>query len=119
MLHTRPENWDVAYAKADGSLPLDDAVAKSGGTVVYLQGAIDVSAAGPVKIQADSAQGLHFWVDDLQAESGSPTLTTPLSPGRHSITLRVETAARPTRLVRVEVAKPAGSLAEFTVVGGR
>jgi putative heme-binding domain-containing protein len=119
VLRAAPEKWDVAYAKVDGSLPLDEAISKSGGKVVYLQGAIDVSAAGAVRVQADSAPGVHLWFDELPLPSGSPSLTIPLAAGRHDITLRVDTAARPSRSIRVEVAKPPGSTAEFTVVGGR
>ena len=119
VLRAAPEKWDVAYAKVDGSLPLDDAISKSGGEVVYLQGAIDVSAAGAVRVQADSAPGVHLWIDELPVPSGSPSLTIPLAAGRHDITLRVDTAARPSHSIRVEVAKPPGSTVEFTVVGGR
>ena len=117
ILRAPPEKWDVVYAKVDGSLPLDEARSKSGGSdVVYLQGAIDVSAPGPVKVQADSAAGTRLWIDEV---AGPPAMIVPLAPGRHSITVRVDTAARPARTLRVEIVKPPGSAAEFTVVGGR
>jgi putative heme-binding domain-containing protein len=119
VLGAPPAEWDVAYAKVDGSLPLEEAISRSGGKVVYLQGGIDVSAAGAVKVQADSAAGVRLWIDDLPAAPGSAALSAPLSTGRHLITLRVETTARPTNAVRVELVKPPGSKAEFTVGGGR
>ena len=50
---------------------------------------------------------------------GSAAVSMPLAAGRHSITLRVDTTARQSQEIRVEVVKPAGSTAEFTVVGGR
>jgi putative heme-binding domain-containing protein len=118
ILRAPLEKWDVAYAKVDGSLPLDEVKSKSSGNVFYLQGAIDVSSTGPVKVQADSAAGMRLWIDDAAAAPSSSSMSTTLSPGRHSITLRVDTAARPSRTIRVEVAKPAGSSAEFTVGGG-
>ena len=119
ILRAEPERWDVAYAKVDGSLPLDEAVSKSGAKVVYLQGELDVSAAGVVKVQVDSAEGLHLWIDELAVLPALPSTSRPLGVGRHSITVRVDTAARPSPAIRVEVAKPAGSTAEFTVVGGK
>jgi hypothetical protein len=119
VLRAPPERWDVAYAKVDGSLPLDELKSTSGGDVLYLQGAIDVSAAGPVKVQADSAAGIRLWIDEVAVPHDSPGITTPQAAGRHSITVRVDRTARPSRAIRVEIAKPAGSTAEFTVVGGR
>ena len=119
-LSAEPERWDVAYAKVDGSLPLDEAISKSGGeVVVYLQGAIDVSAAGPVKVQADSAAGVRLWIDESPLRRVA-SLSTPLAAGTafdhrcESIWPHGRRAA-----IRVEVAKPPGSTAEFTVVGGR
>ncbi len=114
-----PEKWAVAYAKADGSLPLDELRSKNSGDVLYLQGAIDVSAAGAVKIDADSATGARLWFDETAATPGSASLTLPVATGRHSITVRVDTHTRPSRTIRIQVAKPPGSTAEFTVVGGR
>ena len=46
-------------------------------------------------------------------------LTKTLAAGTHSITLRIDTKARASREIKVEIDKPAGSPAEFTVVGGR
>ena len=119
VLKTSPERWGVVYAKVDGSLPLYEAVKASGGRVVYLQGQLDVSAAGPITVTVDSADGAQFWVDAQPGPGGSPPLSLPLATGRHSITVRVDTAARKLPTLRVEVIKPPGSAAEFTVVGGR
>ncbi len=119
VLRAPSEKWDVAYAKVDGSLPLDEVKSKSGGDVLYLQGSIDVSAAGEVKVQADSAARVQLWIDETAAPPQSSSLTLPLPAGRHSITVRVDTSGRHLRTIRVEVAKPTGSPAEYTVVGGR
>jgi putative heme-binding domain-containing protein len=119
VLGAEPGKWDVAYAKVDGLLPLEEAISRSGGKVVYLQGAIEVSAAGDLKVEADSAAGVRLWIDEVAGSPDSRSISTPLTVGRHSITVRVDTAVRPSRVIRVEVAKPAGSTVEFTVVGGR
>jgi hypothetical protein len=87
--------------------------------VLYLQGEIEVSVAGKIRIQLDSPQGIRLWVDGQPAPSGAPAFEAAVGAGRHSITLRVENKARASREIRVEIAKPHGSHAEFTVVGGR
>ncbi len=121
VLRTLPDRWAVAYATVAGLLPLGEVVPSSGAPIVYLQGEIDVSSAGPIKLQLDTAQGAAIWIDELPAPvgSGSAASSMPLAAGRHTITLRVDTTARRSKEIRVEVVKPAGSSAEFTVVGGR
>jgi hypothetical protein len=64
-------------------------------------------------------EGIRFWIDDLPAPAGTGEFTASVMPGRRLITVRVETAERPRRELRIEVDKPAGSTAEFTVVGGK
>ncbi len=113
-----PDRWAVAYAKVAGTLPLEEVVPTSGSPIVYLQGEIDVSNAGPIKIQLDSPEAAVVWVDELPVPAGTPSSSTPLSTGRHAITLRIDTSARRSREIRIELVKPAGSTAEFTVVGG-
>ena len=120
VLRAEPERWDVAYAKVDGSLPLGEAVSKTGAKVVYLQGEIEVSAAGSVKVKVDSAEGVHLWIDEQPVPPGPESPSVRLATtGRHAITLRVDTVARKSPAIRVEVIKPPASQAEFTVVGGR
>ena len=94
VLLAPPEKWEVAYAKVDGSLPLDALKSKNRGNVLYLQGAIDVSAPGAVKIEADSASGARLWLDETAAPPESASLTLPVATGRHSITIRVDMRAR-------------------------
>jgi putative heme-binding domain-containing protein len=121
VLRAEPERWDVAYAKVNGSLPLEQAVVKSGGKVVYLQGELNVSAAGAVVVELDSPDGVRLWIDEqeIPIPASAPQSNVPLDVGRHTITLRVDTTARRSKGIRVEVAKPAGSKAEFTVAGGK
>src|SRR5262249_9210335 len=122
VLRAEPEQWDVVYARVNGSLPLDEAVSKSGSKVVYLQGELDLSASGAVKVQLDSGEAAQVWIDELPVPLSPGAASSDVSlesTGRHAITLRVDTATRHSPTIRVEVIKPAGSKAEFTIVGGR
>jgi putative heme-binding domain-containing protein len=116
---SEPGRWTMAYAKVGGALPLDELTVLTSGKVLYLQGEINVSSAGPVRIQLDSSLGVAFWVDDDEAPSDRVEFVTTLAAGRHTITLRVDTRERLLPEIKVEVTKPGGSPAEFTVVGGR
>ena len=108
--------WQPAYALVPGTLPLDELAAQAGGPVLYLRGEVNVTAAGPVEFRLGSSEGVSAWVDGKPAEGA--TFAAELEPGVHALTLRVDTAARRAPL-KVEVVKPEGSSAEFTVVGGR
>ena len=57
---SEPGRWITAYAKVAGSLPLDELTALAGSKVLYLQGEINVSNAGPIHFQLDSAEGVRF-----------------------------------------------------------
>jgi putative heme-binding domain-containing protein len=111
-------HWLTCYAKVAGSLPLDELTTRVGGKLLYLQGEIQVSSAGPVRIQLDSDDGTRLWVDGELAPEGVRHHVADLGVGRHALVLRIDTAARKAREITVEVSKPSGSPAEFTVVGG-
>jgi hypothetical protein len=72
--------------------------------------------------RVEPAAGLDIWLDDsavsLNAD-GMIVLSFNLNVGVHKLTLRVDSAARKGLPIKVEVSKPEGSSAEFTVVGGR
>ena len=113
-----PSLWQPAYALATGALPLDEFAAEAGGPVLYLRGQIDVSVAGPVTFLLDKAGTARAWIDGEAAPEGE-MFTRPLEPGRHTLTLRVDTTESAAAIRKVEVAKPPDSDAEFVVVGGR
>ena len=119
VLQAGPDRWTSAYAKVNGSLPLNEVTGSTGGKPLYLQGELNVTTGGPIRIQLDAADGASFWVDDQLAPAESKEFTTTLAAGRHTITLRIEPKVRSSREIKVEINKPSGSLAEFTVVGGR
>jgi putative heme-binding domain-containing protein len=119
-IHAAADHWSTAYAKVAGGLPLDELLAnEKTPKTIYLQGELTVSTAGPITIRVDSAQGIRFWLDDQSAPRDATELTAPLEPGKHTVTLRVDSTTRASRDLKVEVIKPAGSSAEFTVVGGK
>jgi putative heme-binding domain-containing protein len=119
VLRAEPERWVSAYAKVAGSLPLDELTSAASGETLYLQGEINVTVGGAIRLAVDSPQGVRLWVDDRPAAPDSEAVTSDLAVGTHSITIRVDAHARASRDIKLEVKKPAGSRAEFTVIGGR
>jgi putative heme-binding domain-containing protein len=123
VLAAPPERWISVYSKVSGALPMDEPPIATGsgpeGGVAYLKAEIDVSAGGPIELQLDSAAGTNVWVDDQPASVTSTRSPATLTPGRHTVVLRIDRAKRPSHELKVEVTRPAGSAAEFTVVGGR
>jgi putative heme-binding domain-containing protein len=118
VLEADPGRWSPVYGQMNGALPLGDVTAATPEKSASLQGEIAVSAAGPITFRLNSTKGLTAWLDDQALPAGeSPTLE--VAEGTHKLTLRVEIAARDFAPIRVEVVKPEGSSAEFSVVGGR
>ena len=118
VLKADPSRWLAAYGQAAGALPLADLAALTTEKSVILQGEINVSAGGPIAIRFNATIGLAGWLDD-QPLTIEPESTVEVAEGVRKITLRVDLTARGDLPIRVEVAKPAGSSAEFSVVGGR
>ena len=113
----RARTWEPAYAKVNGELPLPELTKKSGRDVVYIQGEVDVTAAGLVEVQLNSTDGLNLWLNDNAVSLDSvPTIDLPT--GRHSLTLRVDAPARAVESVVLELHRVTGSKAQFTVVDG-
>ncbi|RUL86117.1 c-type cytochrome [Tautonia sociabilis] len=110
-------SWQTAYGKTAGSLPLDEVAAKAGSPVFALRGEIDVTKAGPLAFSLDATDGLSLWLDG-EPIAPAARFTADLGPGRHRLILRVDTDARESDGLRVEVTRADGSEADFTVVGG-
>jgi hypothetical protein len=120
VLNADASRWLPAYAKVAGDLPLDEMVAAADSPLLYLQGEVEVSHGDTVRVKLNSAEGVRAWVDDRPAPAfAGDAFTTRLESGRHRLTFRVETAARTSPVLKVEVLKPEGSSAEYAVVGGR
>jgi putative heme-binding domain-containing protein len=116
VLAAPPEAWLPAYGMVGGALPLAE-LAVQRPAVLYLQGEIDVIEPGEVTIAIASTEALHVWLDAEPFE-GAHQIARELAAGRHTITLRVDVSDHAFPEVKVEILKPAGSAAQFVVVGG-
>jgi putative heme-binding domain-containing protein len=116
VLDASASDWQPAYATVGGTLPLAELAAQRP-AVVYLQGELEVSQAGPIALDITTDQPTQAWLDAEPFES-SKHLERPLDPGRHTITLRIEVGAAPDPQLKVEVTRPANSAAQFVIVGG-
>jgi putative heme-binding domain-containing protein len=111
------KTWESAYARVNGDLPLNELVARSGQPVVYVQGELNVTAAGAAQLRLDDPSGVNVWLDDTDVTlDGDPQVE--LTPGLHTVTLRIDTKQRPSATVRLEILRPSGTKAQFTVVDG-
>jgi len=116
VLDAAPDAWTPAYAMTAGELPLAELVKP--GTVLFLQGELEVVDAGSVTIDVESTEPTQLWIDAEPFDSASKP-TIELAKGRHRVTLRIVVGAESqTPRVKVELTKPAGSKAQFDVVGG-
>lgn len=111
------EAWFTAYARASAELPLDECARRTRQNVLYLYGEVDVTAAGTIELVPNAAGGLDAWVDGRKADIDG-TIDVESAPGRRRVVFRVDLATFPSKNLKVEVRKPAGSAAEFTCVGG-
>lgn len=114
-----PSNWTPVYALASGELPVDEWTQLAGSRVLYLRGEIEVTAPGKLTINLGCHHGINAWLDDVSPDGAPPEFDWVVTPGRHIITVRVDTTDSKLVPVSVKIAKAKGSTAEFTVVGGR
>ena len=92
VLAAAPDRWTTAYAKVSGSLPLDELAAAKQCKVLYIQGELNVSTAGRIRVRPDSPEGIRFWIDDVLAPAGTREFISSATPGVHTVTVRVEPA---------------------------
>ncbi|MBS0203936.1 MAG: HEAT repeat domain-containing protein [Planctomycetes bacterium] len=116
VLGSQPGDWDSAYGKVSGYLPLAE-LRGDKPTVLILQGEINASASGKVAVIVDSTESVQAWFDSnvIDAKKNSEV---ELTPGRHQITLRVEVSLRDQPQLRVEFKTPPDSSANYEVIGG-
>jgi len=117
VLDIPAEHWLPAYGKVAGGLPLVELVSATGNEVLYIYGEVDVTEPGEVRIQLNSPEGTQLWLDESPLEPVAEQ-TVELSHGHHRITLRVDTTQRANPELKLTLAKPSGSSAQFTVVDG-
>ena len=118
VLAAPADSWSSAYAMVNGTLPLAELRTADGPSVLYLQGEVNVTTGGEVQVRLQSTEPALIWVDAEPFEASSEIATT-LSPGRHTITVRIELSDRPDSTLRVEIGRPEGSSAQLDVVGGQ
>jgi putative heme-binding domain-containing protein len=116
VLDTSADQWTAAYGTVGGGLPLAE-IAPQRPAVVYLQGEIDVSQAGPIAIDIACTEPAQAWLDAEPFEAAK-RIERPLAAGKHTLTLRVNVGTRGEPEVKVELTKPEGSAAQFVVVNG-
>lgn len=113
----RGGNWEPAYARVDGTLPLAELTARTRSQVLYVQGEFDVTAAGAVRLHLEPPAGFHVWInDDSLGDLAAPVVELP--SGRHSVTLRIDAGEAEIESIRLQIERIPGSAAEFTVVDG-
>lgn len=116
VLDTSPADWEPAYGTVGGPLPLAE-LTRQRPSVIYLQGEIEVSEAGPITTNVDCTEPVVMWIDAEPFEAAKQ-VTRELTAGRHSLTFRVVVGDRPDASIKVEFVKPTGSGAQFSVVNG-
>jgi len=110
-----PDKWQTAYALVSGELPLDELLAPER-PALFLRAEVEVTEAGPVKIELDSTDGVSLWIDEQELPAGDASLR--MKPGIHELTFRVEPEKRTQKSLRVVITRPPGSKAGFAAVGG-
>ncbi len=111
-------NWIPAYARVNGDLPLSAFLPKDGPKVVFLRGDISCLEGGDARIELKTAAKTTLWLDGKNLGDKSEVPIT-LTPGQHSIVIRVDLSESPAATVNLTVAKEPDSKAEFVVVDGR
>ena len=109
--------WTSAYSLVNGTLPLDEIAKSQKSPNFYLQGEIDVVEAGPAKLNFDSVDGLVVW-HGKEIVGFPEDATIELAPGRHTITLLVDSITRKKPGLRLELTRPEGTTGQFQVVDG-
>jgi putative heme-binding domain-containing protein len=116
VLDAPADAWTPAYGKVSGALPLNE-LAREQPAVVWLQGKIDVSQAGPVVLEIRATEKAQLWIDaepfDVQSR-----IERQFAVGKHTLTFRALVSASSDPALKVELKKPDGSAAQFTVVNG-
>ncbi len=116
VLGSQPTDWDSAYGRVSGILPLEELRGSDKPAVLILQGEVNVSAAGKATVLVTSTEPVQTWFDTDAFDSKK--FDVELTPGRHLITLRVEVSGRDAPELRVELKTPNDSSANYEVIGG-
>jgi len=117
VLESPASEWSSAYGRISGVLPLEELRVDGQPKVLILQGEIQVSAEGRVKVLVSSTDRLQTWFD-AEFQDTKSEYEVNLTPGRHVVTVRVELSDHPHPELRLEFQTPADSGANYEIVGG-
>ncbi len=144
VLNAPETAWSSAYAKFDGSLPMDAAVSKlkARPDVIYLQGEVDVTGRGQTRLVLPSVEGVSAWINEQpirltqpnpvdqaqvkkaaadriksQARQQPGQFLIPI--GKQKITLRVDLTKYKKEFLTAEFGSVEFGQAILTVVGGK
>lgn len=119
LLSAAPERWASASSLVSGQLPLADLQGVAGGPVLYLLGEFEVDAPGPLAVAVDAPEGVALWLNSRPvALDGSRAEITP-GTGLQRLIVRIDLRQRNNPSIRVDLEKPSGSDARFTLASGR
>lgn len=108
--------WLPVYGMVNGDLPLGE-LSEIESEVLFLQAEIEVVDGGDVGVEMNQTSGITVWITDDEFP-GSEPISASVLPGRHKITFRLDRRKFEGNTFRAVVTKPAGSAAQYTVVGG-
>jgi len=110
--------WQPAYALINGVLPAESlsAAARQSdrSAPLVLRGHVDIGVAGPLAVKVIGPQRVRLILGDREVEPGA---VSDWPVGRQAVQVIVP-AGEAVESVLIEVVKPAGSTAQFTIVGG-
>lgn len=112
----RDGNYETIYARANGEVPLDEALAAAGGPTVYLKAEIAVEGSGRVGVQVGSVDGTIVYVGG-KSQPAKDEMTVELTPGRHVVVVRVDSRQTDATSTSLEFV-PQGDV-KVTVVDGQ
>ena len=112
MIPGEDDFWLPAYSMVNGELPASDL---GQGDVTYARGFVNILAAGAVKLDLNSANGLRLWVDGAEVEDLSAPFHT--ARGRKTLTFAIDQKVRGNIGLRVLLV-PADKSARFKPEGG-
>lgn len=117
VLGSAPEAWTAAYGKVAGVLPLEELRPAGTSAVLILQGEVQVHEPGRLRFKVHCTEKAQVWID-AQAFESQPEFDVDLEAGKHAVTVRVEVSDRESPELKIEVARPDDSTAQYEVIGG-
>ena len=111
--------WLPAYSMVSGLLPVDALAPTGGRAVAYARTQVEVLAAGSLALHLNSSDALALWVDADRVPIADRIGKIELNPGVHTLTFRIDLAARGDVGLSVEFGDEGETSARFQVVNGR